>query len=148
MLTMKKSYYTFWTWIEAVCTSENGGPPKWINNGHESYYHTSGNVCDAHVQHCICLFSLYTSLRFSPYCYLKSNLFYGCQIGFMHELACWNNLNFHNTNDILHKRHYRYIVSKYVEGIFLYRDKGCYILLHNIYLRIFPCSSYFFNIEK
>ena len=45
----------------------------------------------------------YTSLPpplCSPYYYLKSNLFYGCQIGFMHELACWNNLNFHNTNDI------------------------------------------------
>ena len=93
----------------------------------------------------------YTSLPpplCSPYYYLKSNLFYGCQIGFMHELACWNNLNFHNTNDILHKRHYRYINIKYVEGFFLYRDKGCYILLHNIYLRIFPCSSCFINIEK
>ena len=61
----------------------------------------------------------YTSLPpplCSPYYYLKSNLFYGCQIGFMHELACWNNLNFHNTNDILHKRHYRYILSKYVRN--------------------------------
>ena len=54
----------------------------------------------------------YTSLPpplCSPYYYLKSNLFYGCQIGFMHGLVCWNNVNFHNTNDILHKRHYRYI---------------------------------------
>ena len=54
----------------------------------------------------------YTSLPpplCSPYYYLKSNLFYGCQIGFMHGLACCNNLNFHNTNENLLQKHYKYI---------------------------------------